>query len=453
MINLPAPFIQQMRELLNDGCDDFLKSYDREIQPSLRINTLKTDKSILDVFSDTTFTPVPWCKEGFYYPQTFKAGKTALHCAGAYYIQESSAMLPVEVLDVKEGDKVLDLCASPGGKSTQIACKLNKTGLLVCNEIVPSRAKILSQNIERLGIVNALVLNESPQSLQDRFEGYFDKILVDAPCSGEGMFNKNPEACKEWNENSPIFCSQRQYEIMQCAIKMLKVGGTLVYSTCTFNKHENEILIDKITKSYPYMQCEKIDFDIPQPELFNIDADAKILENCKRIMPYLTQGEGHFCAKLTKMQSDCDSKKLKPLKREKNNSADKALKEFCNKYLNISLASNLYYGETAYHAPDDCFDIDKLRVLRAGLCLGENVKGRFEPSHSLALALSPSDVKNVIDLKEGSKEAIDYLLGNTIPCECQGWTLVCVNGLSLGWGKASSGILKNHYPKGLRINK
>lgn len=449
-MQLPAQFLLNIKSLLRDNADDFKKAMQKEPLPSLRINTLKADKDALNCF-DVPFSQVAWCGDGYYYPASFKAGKTALHLAGAYYIQEASAMLPATVLGAEPGDKVLDLCAAPGGKSTQIACALKGSGLLVSNEIIPSRAAILSQNIERCGIRNAIVTCASPQILEKRFPAFFDKILVDAPCSGEGMFRKNPEACEEWTDESPSLCAQRQLCVLESALTMLKSGGKLVYSTCTFSKEENEEVINALLEKHPQLSLIPVNCDIPQPVLYDVNADEAVIKGCVRIMPHLAQGEGHFCAAIRK--NDGEEKKYKLCSLRKNAAAQKAVKDFCKKYLNCDLEPDLFFGDTVYSAPQDCPDLNGLKVLRAGLCLGEIIKGRFEPSHSLALALTPSDVKNVVDLAEASPDVNAYLLGNTLPCELDGWTLVCVNGISLGWGKANGGILKNKLPKGLRINK
>lgn len=450
MTDYPSKFKYNIKTLLKDKADDFFSACEKEPVSSLRVNTLKTD-GIGQFFPDVDFSPVKWCGDAYYYPSSFKAGKTALHVAGAYYIQEASATFPATALGVEKGDKILDLCAAPGGKSTQIACLLGGTGLLVSNEIVPSRAAILSQNLERCGIKNAVVLNEDPRDLEDRFEGYFDKILVDAPCSGEGMFRKNPEAADEWTENTPAVCAARQYEILTSALKMLRQGGVLVYSTCTFSPAENEETVQKILDNRDDVKLSPVNTDIPQPELYGVNASREVIDGTVRIMPYLAEGEGHFCARFVKTSSAEHS--VRPLKKKHNPAFDKAFSKFCSSFLNIRPYADLFFGEYGYASPEDCPSLDRLRVLRAGVQLGKLVKDRFEPSHSFALSLKREDAKNVLDLKEGSKEVTAYLMGETLPCDFEGWTLVTVNSLPLGWGKASGGILKNHLPKGLRINR
>lgn len=449
--NFDSKFISDMISLLGqDGAKAFFSSYTEEPVCSLRVNTLKV-KDIKALYPDVEFTPVPWCDNACYYPSSFKAGKTAAHLAGAYYIQEASATFPVTVLEIKEGEKVLDLCAAPGGKSTQIAELLKGTGLLVSNEIIPSRANALSQNIERLGVKNAVVLNADPRDLEKRFSCFFDKILVDAPCSGEGMFRKNPDAAKERSADSPAICAARQREILKSAFKMLKKGGVLVYSTCTFNKSENEETVAAILEECDGIELYPIKTDIPQPELFGVDATEEIIDGTVRIMPHLARGEGHFCARFLK--TDGEEGRVKPLKRTVNRAFEPAFKKFADKYLNVRPCADLFFGDYGYVAPDGCPDLSGLKVLRAGVQLGQLVKDRFEPSHSLALALRADEAKNVLSLKEGDEMTTRYLMGETLQCDLDGWTLVTVGSLPLGWGKASCGVLKNHLPKGLRINR
>lgn len=447
---LKQDFISSVKALLGEQADAFFATYENPPVRSLRVNSLKpVDMKAL--FPDVSFTAVQWCKDAFYYPENFAAGKTAAHLAGAYYVQEASATFPVTALEVDPGDKVLDLCAAPGGKSTQIAAALKGEGLLVANEIVSSRAAALSQNIERLGVKNAVVLNHDPRELEARFCGYFDKILVDAPCSGEGMFRKFPETALEWTADSPSLCAARQAGILSTAFSMLKPGGTLVYSTCTLNAAENEEVVARVLDAHANIQLYPIKTDIPQPVLHGVNASAEIKDGTVRIMPHLAEGEGHFCARFTK--TDGDQGRIKPLKPAKNGAFDKAFSLFCSRYLNVRPAANLFFGDYGYCAPADCPDLDRLRVLRAGIQLGKLIKDRFEPSHSLALALGADQAKNVLSFNEGDKETLAYLGGETLPCDFDGWALVCVNALPLGWGKASGGVLKNHLPKGLRINR
>ena len=306
---LPKEFLTRMQEMLLDEYDAFLKSYECENKHSLRVNPLK--KNLL--YEDKPCLPfslegVEWEENGYYYPQEEQPGKHPYHEAGVYYIQEASAMAPVHYLEAQPGERILDLCAAPGGKSTQIAAALKGEGLLVCNEIHPARAKILSENIERMGISNALVLNETPSNLADRFESYFDRILVDAPCSGEGMFRKNEDACAEWSLENVKLCADRQDEILDAAAGMLKPGGRLVYSTCTFAPDENEGSISRFIYRHPEF------FVVPVKQKGGmssgvqewVDDPAESIENSIRLWPHKIKGEGHFLAVLQKSGQDTD---------------------------------------------------------------------------------------------------------------------------------------------------
>jgi NOL1/NOP2/fmu family ribosome biogenesis protein/precorrin-6B methylase 2 len=324
------------------------------------------------------------------------------------------------------GERILDLCAAPGGKSTQIACSMQGEGLIVCNEIHPARAKILSENIERMGVCNALVTNETPQKLSDNFREYFDRILVDAPCSGEGMFRKNEDACDEWSPENVENCAARQAEILDCAAEMLKPGGRLVYSTCTFAPAWT-------------------------------DHPAEGLEHTIRLWPHHLKGEGHYLAVLQKAgvlsrtyQGYCRNGVEKGI-------SEKECKEFFafaeeNLVKNIT-GSFLKFGDQLYRMPEGMPSIRNLKVLRPGLHLGTLKKNRFEPSHALALALRPDQVKHVCNLESDDPQVKAYLNGQTLNMDGEkGWYLVTVDGYSIGWGKLAGGILKNHYPKGLRKN-
>ena len=293
MIKLPEEFKESMREILDKDYDAFIDSYNFPAYKGLRINTLKIKNKDILPFD---LTPIPWCNSGYYYEDKDQPGKHVYHEMGLYYIQEPSAMIAVEELDVKEGDRVLDLCAAPGGKSTQIAMKLNGTGILVSNEIISSRSKILSSNIERMGIKNALVINEDPKDVAKHFKGYFDKILIDAPCSGEGMFRKNEEAISEWSIDNVIMCAERQKEILSYAVKCLKENGQMVFSTCTFSKQENESVVQDFLEKHPEFHLVKSEFEFEK----GLDKDGL----CQRVYPHKQKGEGHFFAILKRGDSE-----------------------------------------------------------------------------------------------------------------------------------------------------
>lgn len=348
-------------------------------------------------------------------------------------------MAPVGMLKVCPGEKVLDLCAAPGGKSTQIAAALKGQGLLVCNEIHPARAKILSENIERMGVRNACVTNETPAHLAEVFPEYFDRILVDAPCSGEGMFRKNDEACDQWSPENVKLCAERQQEILDCAAVMLRPGGRLVYSTCTFAPEENEEGMERFLQRH---------------------SEFQLLETT-RLWPHKIQGEGHFAAVLTKNGSvpeDFESISAGGIQKGLPDKELQEWKAFCKEFLADDwfakhAGSYIKFGENLYLIPENMPNLKGLKVLRPGLQVGEIKKDRFEPSHALALALSPEEVKQVYDLSSTDRLSRAFINGETFPAEGgKGWHLVCVDGFSLGWGKLAGNIMKNHYPKGLRKN-
>ncbi len=444
-MNLPEAFLKRMENQLNDEYAEFIASYALPKLQGLRLNRLKGRKSPA-VFS---LEPIPWAEDGFYYAEGERPGKHPYFEAGVYYIQEPSAMAVVPCLAPQRGERILDLCAAPGGKTTQIASLMQNEGLLVTNEIHPARAKILSQNVERMGICNAVVTNETPEGLSKRFPAFFDRILVDAPCSGEGMFRKDPKACEEWSLENVEMCAKRQMDILSEAQKMLRVGGRLVYSTCTFSPEENEGTISRFLQQYP-------EFVLEQPTLQDsfskgraefAAAPVKDIEKTIRIWPHRTRGEGHFIAVLKKQRGD-ESRALPAIRGEKR--LPEGFEMFAKEVLKIPLSGcTLLFGENLYLAPEDMIDLRGLKVVRPGLHLGMFKKNRFEPSHALALALKPEQVTKTVSLT--MEQAGAYLKGLTLSVAGEkGWNLVEVDGYSLGWGKWSDGILKNHYPKGLR---
>jgi NOL1/NOP2/sun family putative RNA methylase len=419
---------------------------------------------------------VQHCAFAYYYDEA-APGKSVYHEAGAYYIQEASATLPVTMLSVDDsGQRVLDLCAAPGGKSTQIADLMNGRGLLVSNEIVPSRASILSENTERMGVENALVISSDPIQLADRFPAFFDRILVDAPCSGEGMFRKNEIATTEWSPDNVKLCAERQAEILDNAAKMLLPGGRLVYSTCTVSPEENEQTIAGFLLRHSDLHSEALELtggiENGRPDWAKeITADPDVLretENSGRLWPHKVRGEGHFLFVLKRDGSTDRSaqKNYVPGGRfvRAKKEVVKVYTGFAGETLNKELEGEyLSFGDQLYLAPADMPNPNGLKVLRCGLHLGTIKKDRFEPSHALALALSSEDVKLSYDLSSDSTEIRQFLNGQTIRLSgdspdaerlksCKGWCLITTDGYSAGWAKLAGGMLKNHYPKGLRIN-
>ena len=439
-------YTERIKRLLPDEWEEFLRA--SACPPSLRINTLKMPPARLETLLGMPLDPVEWCADGRYYPEEFAAGKTSLHEAGAYYIQEASAMLPAVLLDARPGELVLDLCAAPGGKSGQLAAAMRGEGLLVCNEVVPSRAAILSRNIERLGVRNAVVLNESVPRLQNRFPSAFDKILVDAPCSGEGMFAKDPNARAEWTADSPSICAARQKAILDSAAAMLKAGGTLCYSTCTFAPEENELQVEDFLRSHPEFELAQLRTAIPQPRLADF-VPKDVASKCVRVMPHLARGNGHFCALMRK--TDGDDISLPRARYSVPHAMARVWDDFAKNALKTTaIVPNAAFGDSLVMLPDCCPDLTGLKTLRSGLRLGDVVKGRLAPSHSLAAALSADDATSALDLPHDSRETRDYLFGATLEGDARGWCLIAASGCSLGWGKGSDGTIKNHYPKGLR---
>ena len=466
---LPELFKEKMKSLLSEKeYEDFVSSFEEDDtrHHALRINPLKV-KEPLEICKE----PVPWEENGFYYSDEIAPGKHPYHEAGLYYIQEPSAMAPVHFLDPKPGDRILDLCAAPGGKSTQIACRMNSEGILVTNEINRDRAKILSLNIERMGIRNALVLNEDSAHLSEIFEGYFDKILVDAPCSGEGMFRKNEEAFSEWSPENVRMCAERQKEILDNASKMLIPGGRMVYSTCTFSPEENEMNVSAFLERNP-------DFHVEHAELvggmengrceFVPGACNPEVSGSVRLWPHKVRGEGHFlCVFKRDGEMGQDRSGYIPGGRNVRAKAEmiKAFNSFAeecfDKSFKLPEGIIISFGDQLYLTPDRMPGINGLKVIRPGLHLGTVKKDRFEPSHALALTIKPEDVKLSADIPSDSNDIKQYLNGQTLRLsessfagkeKAKGWCLVTCDGYSIGWAKLASGMLKNHYPKGLRIN-
>lgn len=396
---LPEKFLERMQNMLGEEYPAFLESLSGKRYRALRLNPLKTRIQEGKEKLPFALSPVPWTKNGFYYEEEEQPGKHPYHEAGLYYIQEPSAMAPVPCLMEERASvaaiperqeehvsaaaiperqeepatpgRVLDLCAAPGGKSTQIAEYMRGRGMLITNEIHPQRAKILSENIERMGISNAIVLNETPESLSKRFIAFFDRILVDAPCSGEGMFRKNDNAGEEWSEENVALCAERQDGILDCAATMLKPGGRLVYSTCTFAPAEDEGSVSRFLETHP-------DF---------------CLEKEERLMPHKIKGEGHFLAVLHREGGQLSSAATAGTEKSLTLKDCREFLDFAKEALTIPAEELtegkilLRFGEQLYLAPAETPSLRGLKVLRPGLHLGTVKKNRFEPSHALALFL------------------------------------------------------------------
>ena len=428
---LPERFLQRMQDQLGEEYEDFLQSLERPRAVALRFNPLKGDAPALPFAG----AGVPWEPQGVYYDPEARPGLHIYHEAGVYYLQEASAMAPVQLLDPQPGETVCDLCAAPGGKTTQIAGRMLGQGFLLCNEINPKRAKILSRNIERMAVANALVTNEHPAVLADRFPGFFDRVLVDAPCSGEGMFRKEEAAVTDWSEETVAMCAHRQGEILHSAAKLVRPGGRLVYSTCTFAPEEDELAVRAFLDAHPEFT----------PEIMDAPWFVPGENGSFRMWPHKLLGEGHFAAVLRK--SDAGEAPEIP-----SAPAEKLPKQWLQfaKELGISLPRGkaVSFGSNLFWAPEEMPSLQKLKVLRPGLELGELKKDRFEPAHALALWLK--NCTNTESFPAESAEAKAYLHGEVIPSGRKGWCLVKADGYSIGWGKGDGRVLKNHYPKGLR---
>lgn len=452
-MELPKDFLVKMKDLLQDEYESFINSYTENKHQGLRVNTLKVSIDEFLQKSPFTLEKIPWVKEGFFYQEEERPGKHPYHEAGLYYIQEPSAMAVGEIMDPQPGEKVLDLCAAPGSKSTHMAARMKQQGLLLANEIHPARAKILSQNVERMGIKNAVVTNETPDRLAERFPGYFDRILVDAPCSGEGMFRKDPTACTEWSKDNVALCADRQMDILQSAVRMLRPGGRLVYSTCTFSPEENERVISQLLQLDPTFAIE----DVQVYEGFGkgrgdwITEEVQNIDKTIRIWPHRVQGEGHYIAVLRKTDGE-EPAKLKMADTLTDRKLLKDYVQFAGETLHdIPKGEYVLFGDQLYMIPAEMISLKNLKVLRPGWHLGTMKKHRFEPSHALALSLRGEQVKHTWSLDKDSREMMAYLRGESLQADGpKGWYLVEVDGYSIGWGKLAGGVLKNHYPKGLR---
>ena len=431
MSKLPTAFIERMKKQLPQAeWEAFFAVYEKTPYKGVRANTLKVAPEALKTLFPVG-APVAWEKNGFYYDGE-KVGAHPYFAAGLFYSQEPSAMCAAPMLGVQPGERVLDLCSAPGGKGTRLAADLQGKGLIVLNEPIPARAKILLQNVERMGITNAVVTCEYPEKLAERFAGCFDKIMVDAPCSGEGMFRKNAdEALSEWSEENVGMCAERQSGILESATKMLAGGGKLVYSTCTFSPEEDEGQVESYLAAHSAMR----------------------LVSQEKLYPHKVAGEGHFAALFECL--DGGRYELKPFKSICTPTSAKAYRAFEAECFKGYSAKNLHeVNGTLYSLPEGVFDFKGLNVLRVGLKLGEVKNGRFEPAHALAMAKGMADVVNVANFTLEDGRAEKYLRGETVEDDGKnGWCLVCVDGYPLGWGKRVNGVVKNHYPKGLRTVK
>ncbi len=425
---LPHDFVERMSRQLGYELSDFLLAMD---QPSVRGIRMNKEKPFEGMDGYIRLERVPWCMDGYFLPQDSKAGATVFHEAGAFYLQEPSAMLPAEVMKVLPGEHILDLCSAPGGKGTQMALRLNGKGFIVCNEPVPKRAAILSRNMERMGITNSIVTCCYPERIPESWHGLFDGVLADVPCSGEGMFRRDPETRSEWTQEKASGCTVRQREILNSGAKLVRPGGRLVYATCTYNPDENEKTVEMFLDTHPDFFLEPFHFD---------GADGR--NGMLLCLPHRMKGEGQFVAKLRKKEKN-DSKTIISLPYERPAREETEL--FRKQFPGLPVP-NVKAGSKFACCPE-CPELKGIRVLRAGLHLAE-IRGKIViPDHAAAVSCIRPDIQ---EIRMTPEEAKKYIAGAEIQRGSSGWTLMTFSNLRLGWGKGSDGYIKNHYPKGLR---
>lgn len=460
-MNLPVAFEEKMKALLGEEYEAYLRCYEDPRHYGLRVNTKKISVEEFLKIAPWPLTPVPWIPNGFYYDGSiYQPAKHPYYFAGLYYLQEPSAMTPASRLPIEPGDKVLDVCAAPGGKATELGARLGEDGVLIANDISNSRARGLLKNLELFGIGNMMVISEEPGKLMDFFPEYFDKILIDAPCSGEGMFRKEKKMVKAWEEHGPEFFSKLQRSIITQAAAMLKPGGMLLYSTCTFDSLENEQTIEFLLEQFPQFTICEMDgyegFAQGRPE----ETKSKNPDMTKtvRIFPHKMQGEGHYLALLKKGNTDDaftvhvpmqESKPMKKIPEELEAFFKDVTWDIDSRRLDIR-------DERVYYMPRELPELKGIRFLRSGLLLGELKKKRFEPSQALAMCLSRNTYQKILNLSVEDERVIKYLKGETLDVEDlagqknKGWYLVCVDGYPLGFGKLANQTLKNKYLPGWR---
>lgn len=497
MIYLPEAFQCRMQEMLGEEYEEFLAAYEEPRTYGLRVNTRKCTPKEFERLGLFPVRRIPWVENGYFYDGEVRPAQHPLYAAGLYYLQEPSAMTPVACLPVTPGERVLDLCAAPGGKATELGAKLKGEGLLVANDISTSRARALLYNLEVFGIDNAFVTNETPAALAKAFEGYFDKILVDAPCSGEGMFRKEQAVARDWTPEKSEYFAGQQREILGQAVRMLRPGGKLLYSTCTFAPCEDEQTVSWALEQFPQMRLIPLPayegFRPGRPQWGNGDETLKL---CVRLWPHRMHGEGHFLALFQKegpADGAVEEETLRPVsqypeetgrrpaRQKKKGKAGrtpnalaggtssapglgraerKIMEEFlapCSR--NFPFERMELRGQKVYLVPELPSEVRGLKFLRNGLYMGELRKERFEPSQQLAMSLQAEEFSERICLEPEDERADRYLRGETLnirPEETDqpsGWKLVCIGAYPVGWGKLVGGVLKNKYQSSWRKGK
>lgn len=460
-----------MKRILGDDYDNYIASLNEPLKHALRVNTLKISVEDFLKISPFSLDPIPWTNNAFYYDASVDTpSKHPFYYAGLYYLQEPSATLPAAALPIEEGDKVLDLCAAPGGKSTELSAKLNGTGLLVSNDISASRIKALQKNLEIFGVTNTVITCESPERLAEHFGPYFDKILIDAPCSGEGMFRKSSSMVTAWEQNGNEFFAKLQREILDSAVDLLAPGGSILYSTCTFDPSEDEEQVMYILGKRPDLKIQPL---VSAPGFVDGNKDwcdpsrcemepIEELKLTKHLFPHKVQGEGHFVS-LIKDESGSTSHVDGNYSKTKEQKFPDEIEEFLKlidmdksavKRDRLSLS-----GSMLFLKPPVDINLKGLRIIREGVFLGELKKKRFEPSQSFAMIFTGEDFKNTLELEPDGDLVLKYLRGETIDIDLlpdagsvkPGWTLVTTGGFPLGFGKNINGTLKNKYLAGWRL--
>ena len=466
-MKLPSAFENNMIKMIGEEDFELYKeALAKTVRHALRVNTGKISVEDFIKICPAELTPVPWCKNGFYYDENvFQVSKHPYYYAGLYYLQEPSAMLPAATLPVDEGDKILDICAAPGGKSTELLQKINNKGFLVTNDISASRAKALVKNIEVFGGKNILITCETPDRLAGYFTEYFDKILIDAPCSGEGMFRKKNSMITAWSEERPAEFAAIQRSILKEAVKMLKPGGMLLYSTCTFSPLEDEDSVGyllSLCNELSLVPIEKHEGFVPGNNDWSVyETDG--IDRTMHLFPHKVEGEGHYVA-LFKRESNDDYKPSVSLYMPEKTKINEETAEFMS-HVKMDFDTRRFeqLGDKLFYIPDGCPNCKGLRILRRGMFLGEIKKKRFEPSQAFSIMLTPDTFDTVLDLKNDDIRVSKYLRGETIDYDdtelkvtgkqknTNRYVLICVDGFSLGFGKLSNGSIKNKYLPGWRM--
>jgi NOL1/NOP2/sun family putative RNA methylase len=443
-----------MSHFLGDEFPAFAESLNASPRSGLRVNTLKlTQEQFHRITPFVLGEQIPWAPSAFLMEGEEKPGKHPYHRAGLYYLQDPSAMSPAELLAPQPGERVLDLAAAPGGKTTHLAALMQGRGLLVANEIKTKRVGHLAQNVERWGAGNVAVTNETPENLADHFGAYFDRVLVDAPCSGEGMFRKDMGARADWSLEMVQGCAARQGNILRVAGKLVKPGGFLLYSTCTFAPEENEGAIAGFLGEFLDFEVAVLPrypgFIAGRPDWLG-DAVASHLAGAVRLFPHRVEGEGHFACLLRRKAGEARERVSETRLARLSRDQTVYWQDFCSKLLRVDWDDDRLrvVGDRLYYIPFDMPDLGRMRVVHPGVWLGVFKKDRFEPAHPLALYLKPDEILKAVSLPADSPELAAYLRGESIPADVTGWAVVCVDGFPLGWGKGVQGMLKNHYPRG-----